>query len=140
MRKIINREDIQLPVAASLAATQDEAQMPPSATTSIDSLARHIARPVRGCATDEQYADVVQRATDALTAAAETLIRATAKPSGAAGADAVNERVTSPLLLRLLLKSWSVCVSGRQILRSARLRCVLKIFRSMSTFVTLSPN
>lgn len=60
---------------ASPAAIRDEVEMSPSVKTGIDSIARHIARPVRGCATDEQYTDVVQRATDALTAAAETLAR-----------------------------------------------------------------
>lgn len=55
-------------------------QFPPSVKTGIDSIARHIARPIRGCATDDQYTDVVTRATDALNAAAETLVRAGWQP------------------------------------------------------------
>lgn len=34
-----------------------------------DALARHCARPIRGCATDEQYRDVVCRITESIGAA-----------------------------------------------------------------------
>lgn len=62
---------------AELEAAQERlSPLPQGVQIGIDSIVRHIARPIRGCATDGQYSDVVDRATDALVATSKTLAEA----------------------------------------------------------------
>jgi hypothetical protein len=62
------------PSSESIHEWIDNAYRPSAAN--IDKIARHCARPIRGCATDEQYTDVVGRVTAALTAARVPEMRA----------------------------------------------------------------